>query len=922
MLWPGLLGNSKYEFAKTYCSVKFIRGCQSKVFQDFSKGMRLDELNVLLKQTVMIRRLKEHVLVQLPPIRRQIISLALKRSDIVAAMASVVRGVKGDASADNDATDNAGCSKTSRKLSDQEVGIAKVSGFREWLSIHPIIAELDGQENTETSLSSQKMIIFAHHHKVLDRVQGRNSYIEIQYNAGCSKTSRKLSDQEVGIAKVSGFREWLSIHPIIAELDGQENTETSLSSQKMIIFAHHHKVLDRVQEFICEKGVGFVRIDGNTPAGDRQLAVQSFQSSEEVKIAIIGILAGGSGLNLSSAQNVVFLELPKEPAHMLQAEGRAHRRGQTKAVNIYIFCAKGTSDESLWQQLNKSLYRVSSTMNGKYDAVQEIAVDSVSYLETTGETDGRSENSFLERASAEVSAVELIKLPSVCFDQNLQPVEACDVLDENANKRYAELNENICKSSQKDNLHTEADFASNLEMGSTVPNAGPESNASESKAESAGGVSSHYSDGSENKYRMKKVNKTSPETKDLNHDLSVELCEAAANSSMQVNSLRFEVSQYTGRIHLYSCIPQVDSRPRPLFENFRSEEVESQLPPVEDRKTTAYNCIKEDPRYRHALVAFVDEWNKLRPIERKKLLSKPLQLPLSIELCYLKESNNHDCEGLLKGGSKRRTTPWDEITNPLPPNAIWRMVCLCGGYGKKEKKYAQGWTLLDEPLCKLCQTPCKGGNAKAPEFFEDLFCNLGCYEEYRLRTSNRSLREGLFQIERGICMNCQLDCHKLVERIRPLSYAKRQEYIKKVAPKLAQRKKLLDKLVHDPTEGNAWHADHIVPVYRGGGECKLENMRTFCVACHADVTVAQCAERRSRRVKAKKQLKVIMSDLRNIKSTAQIDAELKDRDQLEINEKKEEDELLIKVPGSAYSRAETISTSPDQENPLVGNPES
>lgn len=28
----------------------------------------------------------------------------------------------------------------------------------------------------------------------------------------------------------------------------------------------------------------------------------------------------------------------------------------------------------------------------------------------------------------------------------------------------------------------------------------------------------------------------------------------------------------------------------------------------------------------------------------------------------------------------------------------------------------------------------------------------------------------------------------------------------------------VDKLVNDPTEGNAWHADHIVPVFRGGGK--------------------------------------------------------------------------------------------------------
>lgn len=43
------------------------------------------------------------------------------------------------------------------------------------------------------------------------------------------------------------------------------------------------------------------------------------------------------------------------------------------------------------------------------------------------------------------------------------------------------------------------------------------------------------------------------------------------------------------------------------------------------------------------------------------------------------------------------------------------------------------------------------------------------------------------------------------------------------------------------------------------GECKLENMRTLCVACHADVTAEQCKERRIARNKAKKQLKEALS---------------------------------------------------------------
>lgn len=63
---------------------------------------------------------------------------------------------------------------------------------------------------------------------------------------GCCK-SKQLSNQELGIAKLAGFREWLSIHPLFAESDGGANLELDSSSHKMLIFAHHHKVLDGVQ---------------------------------------------------------------------------------------------------------------------------------------------------------------------------------------------------------------------------------------------------------------------------------------------------------------------------------------------------------------------------------------------------------------------------------------------------------------------------------------------------------------------------------------------------------------------------------------------------------------------------------------------------------------------------------------------------
>lgn len=102
------------------------------------------------------------------------------------------------------------------------------------------------------------------------------------------------------------------------------------------------------------------------------------------------------------------------------------------------------------------------------------------------------------------------------------------------------------------------------------------------------------------------------------------------------------MSQHTGRIHLYVCIPERDSRPRPLYENLRPEELESPISSGKGLITTL--LLKSDTKFHHVLLKFLSEWGNLRPIERNKLLGKPLQLPLSFELCYLKESINHSSQ--------------------------------------------------------------------------------------------------------------------------------------------------------------------------------------------------------------------------------------------------------------------------------------
>jgi hypothetical protein len=105
-----------------------------------------------------------------------------------------------------------------------------------------------------------------------------------------------------------------------------------------------------------------------------------------------------------------------------------------------------------------------------------------------------------------------------------------------------------------------------------------------------------------------------------------------------------QVSQHTGRIHLYSCVPGHDSRPKPLLENFLPEELEPPSSLSSHAKKTRTQLLKSNPAFCNIFNAFIKEWSALRPIDKRKLHGKPLQLPLSLELCFLKDSLNHSIE--------------------------------------------------------------------------------------------------------------------------------------------------------------------------------------------------------------------------------------------------------------------------------------
>ncbi|MGM0649437.1 MAG: SNF2-related protein [Bacteroidota bacterium] len=93
-------------------------------------------------------------------------------------------------------------------------------------------------------------------------------------------------------------------------------------------------------------------LHGGTPRKKRDLMVSDFQNKPHVKTFILSIKAGGTGLNLTAASNVIHYDLWWNPAVENQATDRAFRIGQRKNVMVYRMISKNSFEEKINAMIN------------------------------------------------------------------------------------------------------------------------------------------------------------------------------------------------------------------------------------------------------------------------------------------------------------------------------------------------------------------------------------------------------------------------------------------------------------------------------------------------------------------------------------------------------------------------------------------
>lgn len=201
--------------------------------------------------------------------------------------------------------------------------------------------------------------------------------------------------------------------------------------EKVLVFSCYLAPVNTLRKHFGPKAVA---ITGEVPASERQQLADRFQEDDSVQVLAAQIAAGGVGLNLTAARQVVFNDLDWVPVNHWQAEDRAYRIGQQQAVNVTYMVGSGTIDEFVKTVLETKSALIDQLVEGsalpadfQRDVMDELRrVMEVLPASPTGALDERQVGELLRAAGAAFVAAQPVAGPQA--KARLPSAEAVRVL--------------------------------------------------------------------------------------------------------------------------------------------------------------------------------------------------------------------------------------------------------------------------------------------------------------------------------------------------------------------------------------------------------------------------------------------------------------------------------------------------------------
>ena len=120
-----------------------------------------------------------------------------------------------------------------------------------------------------------------------------------------------------------------------------------MSNHKVLLFSQFTSVLDILKIELEKNNIPYMELTGKTKADKRLDMVNRFNTENDIKVFLISLKAGGTGLNLVGADTVIHFDPWWNLSVQNQATDRAHRIGQKKNVQVFKLITENSIEEKI-----------------------------------------------------------------------------------------------------------------------------------------------------------------------------------------------------------------------------------------------------------------------------------------------------------------------------------------------------------------------------------------------------------------------------------------------------------------------------------------------------------------------------------------------------------------------------------------------
>ena len=153
-----------------------------------------------------------------------------------------------------------------------------------------------------------------------------------------------------------------------------EIVEEGISAgHKILIFSSYTSMFKIIQKRLNELNIKYFLLTGSTKVDERIKLVEEFNKNEEIKVFLISLKAGGTGLNLTGADMVIHYDPWWNISTENQATDRAYRIGQKNNVQVYKLITKNSIEEKIYELQQKKSELIDNMLDTKPSFINQFS---------------------------------------------------------------------------------------------------------------------------------------------------------------------------------------------------------------------------------------------------------------------------------------------------------------------------------------------------------------------------------------------------------------------------------------------------------------------------------------------------------------------------------------------------------------------